>query len=274
MLYLVLAAVIWGSSFPVITYALRDVSPFLFLVLRFALAFLLLLPRYRKLDDLRILVQRDLILIAILNLLAFVFQYKAQQLTTASKTALFINSNPVFVAVLSAVLIKERFTRRQLVALVVALAGVLITSTRLDFAALSSVNRGDLFAIGSGILWAVLVIYSRGIAKKYGPFNMSHAIYFWGALCALPLVPLEDTRFVWSAVPAVVYLAVFTTILAYYLFLKGLQSVSPLSTSIIILIEVVVAFFIAHFAFGETFSAVETVGVVLVMTGVVAVLGK
>ena len=53
MLYLILAAVIWGSSFPVITYALRDVSPFLFLVLRFVLSFAILLPRYRKPDRIK-----------------------------------------------------------------------------------------------------------------------------------------------------------------------------------------------------------------------------
>jgi len=66
-------------------------------------------------------------------MIAFMCQYKAQELTTASKTALFINSNPVFVAVFSVFLVKERFTKQQLAALVLALSGVVITSTRLDF---------------------------------------------------------------------------------------------------------------------------------------------
>jgi len=63
MLYLVLAALVWGSSFPVIQYTLRDVSPILFLILRFAVAFLILLPRYRRVQRVRTLFGRDLVLI-------------------------------------------------------------------------------------------------------------------------------------------------------------------------------------------------------------------
>jgi drug/metabolite transporter (DMT)-like permease len=274
MLYLVLAALVWGSSFPVIQYTLRDVSPVLFLILRFAVAFVILLPRYWRAGRVKTLFGRDLVLIGLLNMIAFVCQYKAQELTTASKTALFINSNPVFVAVFSVFLVKERFTKQQLAALVLALSGVVITSTRLDFSGFAAVNTGDLFAILAGLLWAFFVIYSGGLAKKYGAFNMSQALCFWAALGATPLLVPEDVHFAWRAAPAVLYLAVFTTILAYFFFLKGVQSVSPLSTSIVILVEVVVAFLISHFFLGESFSGIETVGVVLVLAGVVMVVAR
>lgn len=272
MRYLILAAVIWGSSFPVITYALRDISPFLFLVLRFTLAVVLLAPRYRKLERLKLLFKRDLILLSIPNSLAFILQYKAQELTTASKTALFINSSPVFVAILSSLLFGHRFSAKQLAAMVIALAGVVITSTRLDFSSLSTINLGDVFCLGVGICFAFFVIYSRGMVKKYGAYNVSQVLYFWAMIATLPLLGFEDIRFSWAAMPSLVYLVVFTTILAFYLFLKGTRSASPLSTSIVILIEIVVAFGIAHFALGEVFTVIETVGVVLVLAGVVMVL--
>jgi drug/metabolite transporter (DMT)-like permease len=274
MLYLVLAAVVWGSSFPVIRFALRDVSPFLFLALRFGVAFLILLPRLRSTARLRTLFQRDLVVIGLLNAVAFMCQYRAQELTTASKTALFVNSNPVFVALLSAALLKERFTKRQLVALVLALAGVVVTSTRLDFSDLASVNEGDLFAVASGLVWAFFLIYSRGLAKKYGAFGMSHVLYFWAMVSVAPLLGVEHVRWSWSTAPAVLYLAAVSTVLAYFLFLRGIQSVSALSTSIVILVEVVVAFLISHFLFGESFSGVETAGVALVLAGVVTVASR
>ena len=272
MFYLILAAVIWGSSFPVITYALRDVSPFLFLVLRFALSVLLLAPRFRKPERLKVLFKPDLILLSIPNSLAFILQYKAQQLTTASKTALFINSSPVFVAILSTLLLGQRFSPRQLAAMIIALSGVVVTSTRLDFSSFAVINMGDVLCLGVGISWAFFIIYSRGMVKKYGAYNVSQTLYFWAAVMTLPLLGFEDIRFSWSAVGPLVYLVVFTTILAFYLFLKGTGSVTPLSTSIIILIEIVVAFLIAHFALGDVFNAIESVGVALVLIGVVMVL--
>jgi drug/metabolite transporter (DMT)-like permease len=274
MIYLVLAAIVWGSSFPVITHALRDVSPILFLFLRFALAFLCLLPRYRSLERLKTLFKRDLVLISIPNSLGFILQYKAQELTTASKTALFINSSPLFVAVLSAVLLKDRLTARQLAALVVALAGVAVTTTRLEFSGLSAVNAGDVLGLLAGVSWAFVVVYSRPVAKKYGAYNVAQALCFWAALTAAPFIAFEEVRFAARAIPALLYLALLPTILAYYLYLKGVQRVSATSTSIVILVEVVVAFGIAHAFLGEYFTAVETVGIVLVITGVVAVMAK
>lgn len=274
MIYLVIAAVIWGSSFPVITYALGDASPYAFLVVRFALAFVLLLPRYRRLDRLKTLFHRDLILISIPNSLAFILQYKAQELTTASKTALFVNSTPIFVAIISAVFLKDRFTFRQLAAMVVAFAGVVITSTGLDFSDFSAINMGDVLCLCAGVMWAVFITYSKGISKKHGAYNMSQALYFWAAMSAMPVAGFEDVRLSWAVAPAVVYLAVFTTVLAFYLFLKGVQSVSALSTSIIILVEIVVAFLISHFLLGESFSTIESAGVMMVLAGVLMVLKK
>jgi drug/metabolite transporter (DMT)-like permease len=272
MIYLVLAAITWGSSFPVITHALRDVSPFLFLCLRFALAFVCLLPRYATPGRAKTLFRKNLVLLSIPNSLGFILQYKAQELTTASKTALFINSSPLFVAILAALLLKDRLTPRQMIALVVALSGVVITSTRLDFSSFSSINIGDVLGLTAGISWAFVVVYSRSVVNRYGAYNVAQALCFWGAIAAAPLVAFENAHFAWRALPALVYLAVFTTVLAYYLYLRGVQRVSALSTSIIILVEVIVAFAISHAFLGESFSTVETVGVVLVMAGVIAVM--
>lgn len=272
MIYLVLTAVLWGSSFPVITYALRDTSPMVLLVLRFALAFVIMLPLYRRGGSLRNLFRRDIFLISLPNALSFILQFKAQELTTASKAALFVNSSPVFVVLLSTLFLHVRFSNRQLVAMVVALAGVVITSTRLDFSDLSQINIGDIMCVVVGLCWAIFIIYAPRAVRRYGKFQLAQGLYFWTMILASPLLFFETTRFSPQSLPAVMYLAVVTTVLAYFLYLKGTASVSTLSTSIIILIEVVVAFLISHFFLGESFSRMETVGVVLVMIGVVLVL--
>jgi drug/metabolite transporter (DMT)-like permease len=274
LIYLVLAALLWGSSFPVITYALRDTSPMLLLVLRFAIAFGVLSLWYRSWRDFKTIFRRDVFLISIPNALSFVLQFRAQELTTASKTALFVNSSPVFVAIMTGLVLRERLHPRQIVATMVAMTGVVITSTRLDFSTFSAVNLGDVLAIGVGLSWAIFMVYSRDVVKKYGPRELSHALYFWTILLALPLALAEPSRMSWSSAPAILYLAILTTALAYYLYLKGVRSVTPLATSLIILVEVVVAFVISHTLLAESFSPVETVGVVMVLGGVSMVLKR
>jgi drug/metabolite transporter (DMT)-like permease len=275
MIYLVLAAVVWGSSFPAITYALGDISPMLLLVLRFAIAFFILSFRYRSWRQFKnTVLNTGVFLISIPNSLAFILQFKAQELTTASKTALFVNSSPVFIAVITPLFLKDRISPRQLIATLVAMAGVFITSTRLDFSGLSAVNAGDVLALGVGFSWALFIVFSRDIVKKYRPYELSHALCFWTTLMALPFLATEPARMSWSSIVPLLYLVVFTTILGYYLYLKGVQSVTPLATSLVILIEVVVAFVISHFMLSESFSPVETVGVVMVLTGVVLVVKR
>jgi len=274
MLFLALAAVIWGSSFPIITYALRDISPMLFVVLRFTVAFAVLAPSYRSWTEFRRIFNRDIILISIPNALSFILQFKAQELTTASKTALFLNSSPVFVIIFAAVFLKERFGRSQLGAAALAMTGVVVTSTSLDFSGFSDINLGDVLCLVVGLCWGLFIVFSRDVAKKYGPHELSRGLYFWAAVMTLPLIASEPLRFSPSSIPAILYLAFFATLLAYFLYLKGVQSVSPLATSTIILIEVVVAFLLAYFFLGESFSPVETVGVVMVLAGAMLVVRK
>lgn len=271
MLFVLLAAVIWGSSFPVINYSLRDISPVLFLTLRFTGAFLILLPFGSPSRTLRGLFHRDLFLLSIPSVLAFILQFKGQELTTASKAALFVNSTPVHVAIVSWLVFRDRFSRRQVAATVIALVGVVVTSTKLDFSTLSVINRGDVYCAVVGVCWGVFIVFSIPVVKKYGALQLSRALYFWTAVLALPFLSGEEMRFGVAALPAVVYLAGVTTVLAYFLYLKGVARVSSLSTSIIILVEVVVAFAISHVWLGESFTALETVGVILVMVGVTMV---
>lgn len=274
MIYLVLAALVWGSSFPAITYALRDTSPMVLLVLRFALACAILSLRYRSWRQFKTIFSTDVLLISIPNSLAFILQFKAQVLTTASKTALFVNSSPVFIAIITALFLKDRIGPRQLVATLIAMAGVVVTSTRLDFSGLSAINPGDVLAVIVGLSWAVFIILSRDVVKRHGPYELSHALYFWGTVMALPFLATEPARMSVSSVLPLLYLVVFATILGYYLYLKGVQSVTPLATSLVILIEVVVAFAISHFMLSESFSPIETVGVAMVLTGVVLVVKR
>jgi drug/metabolite transporter (DMT)-like permease len=274
MAYLVFAAIIWGSSFPIIRHTLPHVSPILLLILRFSLAFIILLPRFSSFRKMRMLFHRDVILISIPNALAFILQFKAQELTTASKTALFVNTSPLFVVILAAVLLKERATSRQLIALVIALAGVFVTSTSLDFSELSFINIGDVLCVVVGLSWAVFIVYSKNVVKTYHPLDLALALYFWSAIFALPMLAFEEARFAWAGIPAILYLASITTVLAYFFFLKGVRRISALATSLIILIEVIVAFLISHHLLGESYSPVEAVGVGMVLVGILMVLRK
>ena len=180
----------------------------------------------------------------------------------------------MWVVVISWILFRTRFSGRHVVAMLLALSGVVVTSTRLNFTDIATVNTGDMLAIGVGICWGFFIVFSEKVVKRYGAFSLARGLIFWTTVLTVPFLATENVRFAWISVIPILYLSIFTTVLAYTFYLKGARSVSPLATSIIILVEVVVAFGIAHFFLGESFSAIETAGVLMVIGGVVMVLRK
>jgi len=69
----------------------------------------------------------------------------------------------------------------------------------------------------------------------------------------------------------VVFLAVFATVGAYYFFMKGLESVSPTVSSIILPIEVMVAVALSVIIFGDPFNLYSGTGAFMIIAGVVLV---
>lgn len=268
MYYLIIASVLWGTSFPVIKHALDSISPFLFVQLRYTLAFFLLLPFIKNIRHLKFIFTKELFLMSLLNALAFVLQFKGQDLTSASKSALFINTNPLFVVVLAPLVTGEKPSRLQLVALALALTGVVMTSTRLQFGDLSAMQPGDLICLGSAAAWSFLIIYSGRVVRKFGEVNFNLAMYFWTALFSIPLIWLEPVRWNPAGIWPLIYISVFSTIIAYLCYSRGMKTSQALSGSIIFLIEVVVASVISFLFLGERFVAIEVVGFCLVITGV------
>ncbi len=110
---LILANILWAASYVAAKFALRDTSLNIMLALRMGIAALILLPLLiARRRDLR-LTRQSLPQFLILALVGFVInkllEYGGLALTTASDVALLIASESIFTAILSWVLLRERF---------------------------------------------------------------------------------------------------------------------------------------------------------------------
>ena len=94
------------------------------------------------------------------------------------------------------------------------------------------------------------------------------------SLLLLPAVTLDQnitinlTLTEWFCI---VYLAVFATVGAYHFFMKGLESVTPTVSSIILPIEVIVAVVLSVILFKDPFNLYSGTGAVLIIAGVALV---
>ncbi len=272
MRYIVLATLFWATSFPVIDHGISYISPLLFGFLRFAVASLFfalwLLLTGKSVDWRDILSHPILIYLALLNGAGYILQFQAQSLTTASKTALFINTSPIFVALIERFVYGRRLHPYKIIALILVFAGVFLISTNLNLKSIASINPGDLMNLGAAVIWALFVVGSRGAVERFGEETFNMALYLWAAALLLPFSFLQEIRFRPIGMIHVVHLALFCTIIAYMLYSKAVRIVSPTTVAITFTLEVVLATIISFLWLGERFTFVEGIGALFVLAGI------
>jgi len=70
---------------------------------------------------------------------------------------------------------------------------------------------------------------------------------------------------------AILFTAVLCWVIPYYLWLKGLQQLSPVTSAIVLLTEIVVAVTISTLFLGEAFTAISGVGAILIVVAILLV---
>lgn len=126
--FLIILALVWGSSFILIKRGLEVYSPGEVGALRIVFAGLVLLPlslpRLKGLNKRQV---KNLIVVGLVGsfIPAFLFA-KAQTQLSSSLTGVFNAMTPLFVVIIGALFFKSRITRRNAIGLVIAFLGVVI----------------------------------------------------------------------------------------------------------------------------------------------------
>jgi drug/metabolite transporter (DMT)-like permease len=276
-----LSSLFWGSSFPVIGYGVKLVDPMLFLFLRFAMAapLALVVMALLRVRPKRLLASPQVWLLGALNSVAFVMQYIAQEWTGATNTALMINLYLVFVGIGSIAFLHEHPSWRLGVAVCIGFLGVTIIETGGGSVGFSwNAMKGDLLALAAGGVWAVYIILSKMLLSKKSPKKRFSPEELTCGVCITTLVPLlfmapqlsfETVGMEPSVIPLALYLAIFTTILAYLLWYKGLKELSATSTSVLLLLEIAFAAIISYLWLDERLDFWTGIGGLLVCTAAV-----
>lgn len=220
--------------------------------------------------------KRLVLLLGLANGLAYLLQYMGMVSTTASKSSLFINLSAVWVALLSPLLLKEHLNRKRAVGVATSLIGVVFMTTNLNFESLTQGTIiGDLLVISAGFLWALFIIYNKPLIKE--TTNTFHSMLWLLLFTLLPLLPaalLLGVNFRALSIDAwlaILYTAMLCWIVPYYLWLKGLKYLSTVTSSIVLLIEVLVAMLIATILLGEVLTTITGIGAIFIIIAILLV---
>jgi drug/metabolite transporter (DMT)-like permease len=277
LLLTIIASSLWGTSFPAIKIGLQYMDAYTFVLLRFFFALLVMLAVVFITKKFSFNFNKRLMLfLGVTNGLAYLLQYIGMSYTSASKSSLLVNLTVVWVALLSPILIKEKIGRKKLSGVILSLIGILFITTNLDFESLGVGNIfGDFMVILAGIIWALFILYNKPLVDQSKTLMVPLTwLLLFTILPLTPVVPFTVGNFLnlpLEAWIAVIYTAVFCWNIPYYLWSKGLQKISPVTSTIILLNEIVVSVIISIIFLGESLTIISEIGAAIIVIAILLV---
>src|SRR6185437_15636037 len=262
--------VVWGSTYLGIRIALTGFPPFMLAALRFAAAGVAMYAwlRLRGAPAPTRLQWRNAAVTGVL-LLCFgngMVCY-AEQYVDSGIAAVAVACEPLLVAVIVA-LYRERLRRTEIAGLIVGFVGVVLLNSGGELRGSPWAAAALLFA---ALCWAFGSIWSRRQDMPKGPMNV--AAQMLCASVALALVAVMTGEHVPTHVPpqaalALVYLAVFGSLIGFSAYLFLLKTVRPALSASYAYVNPPVAVLFGVLLAGERVSMLEMAGMAVILIGV------
>jgi drug/metabolite transporter (DMT)-like permease len=242
---------------------------FTMLFLRFGVAALvmmvILLARKEKFPRGRILLQ--LIGMGALGYVGQSFSYlTAIKYASAGLVALLLYLYPMFVFVLSVIVLHEKATWVKIVAIISALLGTALTVDPAGGQLL-----GILLAISAALIYSVYIIVGTNVMKHVSAVQSSVVIFasagaVYGILMVFNGLHLPSTSSGWINTVGIVLVA---TVIPVVAFLAGLERIGPTSAAMLSTLEPVVTVLLAAWIFGERLQSIALFGGGMILIAVI-----
>ncbi|MDI3194073.1 DMT family transporter [Pseudarthrobacter sp. AL07] len=143
----------------------------------------------------------------------------AEHLLDAGTAALLINVNPILVAIMAGVFLKEGFPRWLIIGSLVAFGGVALIALGSGSGVRSTADvAGVLLCLLAAVLAAVSVIIQKPVLRKFPAGQATWFGIMVGAVCCLPFSSQLVSELQSAPLPAtlgLVYLGIFPTAIAF-----------------------------------------------------------
>jgi drug/metabolite transporter (DMT)-like permease len=279
---LLIITLIWGATFAIIKLALVNVSPMVFISIRFSFAAILLLPFFLKKSK---NISRSAILsgllLGVMYFLGFSTQTIGLNYTTATKSGFITGTCVLFTPIFQYLFEKKKPGKGNLIGVFFVLTGLIVLSSKgnsiLDiFHELGSgFNIGDFFTLLCAVFFAMYIVYLDIISKKYDYLLLVFlqisitAVMGIISVIILSVSGLENIKFMFSGslIFAFLYTSILATVLTTTFQTKYQKIVTPTKAGIIFSFEPVFSAVIAYYFIHEKISRFSFIGGILIFTG-------
>lgn len=266
------AAVLFGTTFVVVRDAVDEVEVVPFLAVRFLVGAAVLAPFALRRGGGRgggsagadAGVVRAGVVCGVVLLAGYLLQTVGLQYTTAPVSA-FVTYLLVVIVPLISSLVLRRVPGRATVTGVAVAAGGLVLLTGEG----AGVGRGELLTLGCAVAFAVHIVLLAELAPRFDTLRLTAVqLAVVGVLCVVPGAFLGGYSFPAEAWVAAAFTGAAVSALAFALQVWGQRRVGPTRTSLLLMLEPVVAAGLGHVT-GERLGARGAAGALVILGGIV-----
>ncbi|MDD3068434.1 MAG: EamA family transporter [Acholeplasmataceae bacterium] len=279
----VIYATIFGFTFMFSKVALTYVIPIGLIAYRFLIAILVLeILRWFKVIHIRFEKKhfKHLFLVALFQpILYFLFKTFGIKLTTSGEAGMMIALIPIFVTILSSIILKEAPKKIQIFFILLSVSGVLFIQVMKSSSGLDVNLWGLLLLLGAVISAALFNIASRNASKTLKPYEITYFMMLGGAIVfnTMYLIQLafesRITDYVMNLshiellVP-ILYLGVIASIGGFFLVNFALSKIPAHVSSIYANLSTIVAIIAGAWLLQEKLYYYHFIGALMIIIGV------
>ncbi len=220
---------------------------------------------YIRLAGLKLKLNKKNVFTGLFLFMTIILFVPATKLTTAANAIVLQYSSPVFIILLNIFLYKQRPRRKDLFAVIAAMAGILLCFADKFGASSPTSLLGDFLAILSGIGVAVFFVFgnkSDSLDDNLSAIFAGHLITF---ACSVPFILLSPPVLTPSSAAFILLLGVVQIGIPYILYGRAIKAASPLMCSLLAMLEPLLNPVWVFIGVGEKPSVFSLLGGVIVI---------
>jgi drug/metabolite transporter (DMT)-like permease len=281
-LIMLLPIIFWAFAFPFIKIGLKELSPINLTILRLCttcgvfLVFLVVFPK--KFSPIQ---KKDILPIFLLGFFGLVVYHLGlnygELYISPSVASLIIATIPVFTVIFATLLLKEKVTKKIAIGIPMSLSGVVIialTGTSGNPFEVTYLSAA-LAVLISALVGAGYTIAGKKLLQRYSALSLTVYAFLFGSLGLLPFLSssliTEATLLSWNGLGAVLFLALFPTVIGYILWYVALEIKTASEVSVFLYFIPVLSTIISYFLFQEPVTWLFILGGGIVIAGLIIV---
>lgn len=263
-IYILIATIIWGSTFPLMKLSLNFINPVFFNFLRFIIASIIFLPiSYKGIAKSGKNEFFKGLILGIFVTSGYIFQIIGLKYTDPDSST-FITSLYIVVApILAYFFLKEDLMPKNIFSLILAIIGLLIFSQAYEY----GLNFGDILTLISAVSYGFQVVLIDKYSKEIDIMVLSSYQLFFVTIFTAILLPFYgiQIKLNFELIFIVIYISIFATALALFLQVLGQKDLDSKTASFIFVFEPVFGAIFSYFITNEKFNCSMVIGSILIL---------